>query len=93
MKKWLPWILTAVFAAWILSAMRPKTEKEFHAREFGKLPVLSIHCTLGSFRPADELILAATRFSGVPAFIELMDLDAIEKLRDPFQKQIEELLS
>lgn len=40
MKKWLPWMLTAVFAAWILSALVPKKEKVFHTREFGKLPVL-----------------------------------------------------
>ena len=40
MKKWLPWILTGVFAVWILSALAPKKEKEFHTREFGKLPVL-----------------------------------------------------
>jgi ABC-type transport system involved in cytochrome c biogenesis permease subunit len=40
MKRWLPWIITALFAAWMVSALRPKPEKEFHTREFGKLPVL-----------------------------------------------------
>ena len=40
MKKWVPWILTAVFAAWIISALFPKRDKEFHTREFGRLPVL-----------------------------------------------------
>ncbi len=40
MKRWLPWILTAVFAAWSLSAMRARPDKEFHLTEFGRLPVL-----------------------------------------------------
>jgi len=36
----LPWVLTALVAAGILSTLRPKPETGFHAREFGKLPVL-----------------------------------------------------
>jgi ABC-type transport system involved in cytochrome c biogenesis permease subunit len=40
MKKYLPWILLAVFAVEVLVALRPKTESGFHTREFGKLPVL-----------------------------------------------------
>ena len=38
----------------------------------GPVPVVSIESRIPSFRPADELILMATRFSGVPAFIELI---------------------
>ncbi|MDE3068469.1 MAG: cytochrome c biogenesis protein CcsA [Verrucomicrobiota bacterium] len=40
MKKFLPWILVAVFAAWVLSTLREKPQAGFHTREFGKLPVL-----------------------------------------------------
>jgi ABC-type transport system involved in cytochrome c biogenesis permease subunit len=41
MKKHLPWIFTAVFAAWIGAVFFPRPEKEgFHIREFGQLPVL-----------------------------------------------------
>ena len=40
MKKYLPWILFAIFATEALVALRPKTESGFHMREFGKLPVL-----------------------------------------------------
>lgn len=36
----LPWILVAVFAAWVISAFRPPEEKAFKLSEFGKLPVL-----------------------------------------------------
>ena len=40
MKKWAPWILTAIFAAWILGDVRTPTETGFHLSEFGRLPVL-----------------------------------------------------
>ena len=40
MKKWIPWILAAVFAAWVLSTLHEPPEAGFHTREFGKLPVL-----------------------------------------------------
>src|SRR5439155_14638372 len=36
----LPWVAAALAAAGILSTMRSKPETGFHAREFGKLPVL-----------------------------------------------------
>ena len=36
----LPWILVALFAAWVLSAFRPPKEQGFKLSEFGKLPVL-----------------------------------------------------
>jgi hypothetical protein len=60
--------------------------------EFKKLPVLTITSTLNSFRPADDLITAATAFSGVPAFIELLDLNSIRQPADPLQSRLETLL-
>jgi hypothetical protein len=60
--------------------------------ESGKLPFATITSCLPSFRPADDLILAATEFSGVPAFIELIDIDAVEQLRDPLKQRVETLL-
>src|ERR1039458_9074184 len=41
MKKWLPWILTGVFAAWILSGLQaPKPVNGFDMAAWGRLPVL-----------------------------------------------------
>jgi hypothetical protein len=62
-----------------------------HFPETGKLPFASIVSCIPSFRPSDELILAATEFSGVPAFIELVDLQALETMRDPLKQRIEAL--
>src|SRR5436190_11864826 len=38
--------------------------------ETGKLPFVTVSSSLPSIRPSDDLILAATEFSGVQAFIE-----------------------
>jgi ABC-type transport system involved in cytochrome c biogenesis permease subunit len=41
MKKWLPWILAAIFAAWFLSGIEPpKAKNGFDIAGFGRLPVL-----------------------------------------------------
>lgn len=57
-----------------------------------KLPLTTVTSGIGSFRPADDLIRAATNFSGVPAFIELIDIDALSGLKDPLKTRIEEHL-
>jgi hypothetical protein len=60
---------------------------------FGKLPLVTITAQLPVFRPADDLILGAVSFSGVPAFIELIDLEAVRSLEDPLKTRIEALLA
>ncbi|HSU56238.1 MAG TPA: hypothetical protein VLT36_19420 [Candidatus Dormibacteraeota bacterium] len=55
------------------------------------LPVVTITSCLTSFRPADDLIQAATAFSGVPAFIELLDLDALKSPRDGLREKLDQL--
>ena len=60
--------------------------------ELPRLPLVTITSCLPSFRPTDDLILAATAFSGVPAFIELVDVDAVKSPKDTLKEKIEELL-
>jgi hypothetical protein len=56
------------------------------------LPVVTITSCLTSFRPADDLIQAATAFSGIPAFIELLHVETLRQPMDPLQARIEALL-
>ena len=58
----------------------------------GALPFITLNACLPSFRPADNLILMATRFSGVSNFVELIDIDAVNTLQDPLRSRLEELL-
>lgn len=61
--------------------------------ELKGLPVVTITSCLTSFRPADELISAAVAFSGVPAFIELIDLEHAKNPRDLLKERLEKLLN
>jgi hypothetical protein len=58
----------------------------------GDLPLVTIRSCLPSFRPADNLMLTAIRFSGVPAFIELIDIEALNTIQDPLKLRIEKIL-
>jgi hypothetical protein len=58
----------------------------------GALPLVTLSACVPSFRPADNLILMATRFSGVSNFVELIDVEAVHTLEDPLKLRIEELL-
>lgn len=51
MKRWIPIILTAAMALWVLSTLRHAPETGFHTREFGRLPVLMG----GRFQPFDSV--------------------------------------
>ena len=63
-----------------------------HVPDVPKLPLTTITFGLPSFRPADDLIVAATNFSGVPAFVEVLDTEALTELHDPLKARIAELL-
>lgn len=56
------------------------------------LPVITITSCLASFRPADDLIHAATAFSGVPAFIELIDINSAQTPKDILKEKLEKLV-
>jgi len=57
------------------------------------VPFVTFSVQLPSFRPSDDLLLTATRLSGIPAFIEVIDPEAIRGLEDPLRMQIEALLT
>jgi hypothetical protein len=58
----------------------------------GDLPLVTVRSCLPSFRPSDDLMLNAIRFSGVPAFIELIDIEALSTLPDPLKLRMEKIL-
>jgi hypothetical protein len=60
--------------------------------QLGELPLITLRAALPAFRPSDAVIATAIRFSGVPAFIELIDVAALPELRDPLRQRIESAL-
>jgi hypothetical protein len=75
----------------LLADLRYRVEKE-KVPGLGELPVTTIAAPISSLRPADELILSATRLSGVPAFIELIDPISVPQLPDPLKEEVQALL-
>jgi hypothetical protein len=61
--------------------------------ELHGLPVVTIKFALPSFRPDDSLIMKATNLSGVPAFIELLDVNIVRAMSDPIKAELERLIS
>jgi hypothetical protein len=57
------------------------------------LTLTTLSCNLPSFRPSDDLILAAIGFSGVPSFVELIEIHAAMEIKDPFRTQMEAALA
>lgn len=51
MKKWLPWIIVVVFAAWVAGSLHMPPDKDWAYGEFGRLPVISE----GRVKPFDSL--------------------------------------
>jgi hypothetical protein len=60
--------------------------------ELKGLPLVTATYILASYRPPDELISAAIAFSGVRAFIELIDLEAARSPKTALALRIDEVL-
>jgi hypothetical protein len=75
----------------LFADLRYQLQTEY-SPDLPKLPLTTITFGLPSFRPTNDLILAATTFSGIPAFIELIDTDAAARLPDPLRARLQELV-
>ncbi len=51
MKKWLPWIIVALFAAWVVGTLFEPSDKDFSYVLFGRIPVVAN----GRVQPLDSL--------------------------------------
>lgn len=56
--------------------------------EFGRLPVTFVTSTISTIRPPDEVILESTEISGRDFFEEIVDLDSVREMKDPFREQL-----
>ncbi len=53
--------------------------------ELGGLPVVLLKAPVECFLPPDDFILQITQLSGISAFQEIVDLDAVENIPDPLK--------
>lgn len=60
--------------------------------ELPGVPITTVTSCLSSFCPPEELVQQVTAFSGVPSFIELIDVETLRQPRDPLRDKIAPLL-
>lgn len=61
--------------------------------EFGKIPFVIVSCPVRTIRPDDELIIQSTELSGAPIFEEIVNIEDIEQLNDPYKEQLINLIN
>ncbi|MFO8112120.1 MAG: hypothetical protein R6T92_06380 [Desulfosalsimonadaceae bacterium] len=64
-------------------------EVEFKkCEELGGLPLVLVKAPIESFLPSNEFIANVTQLSGIPAFQEIIDVDAPENMPDPLKESL-----
>jgi hypothetical protein len=58
--------------------------------DLGGLPVVVMKVPLETFLPPDHFILEVTQLSGIPAFQEIIDLEAFENMPDPLKESLKD---
>lgn len=57
------------------------------------LRVVRLKAPIQSFLPPDEFIRQVTQLSGIPAFQDIIDLDAIKNISDPLRESLENIIT
>jgi hypothetical protein len=59
--------------------------------EFGQLPITRVGIEIATRRPSDDVVLESAELTGMDAFEEVVDVDDIERLRDPMKERLLEI--
>jgi hypothetical protein len=60
--------------------------------DLGGLPAVILTAPLETFLPPDEFIAEITQLSGIPAFQEIISVDAVKNIPDPLRDALQELV-
>ena len=60
--------------------------------DLGKLSVVVLKAPVQTFLPPDDFILQVTQLSGIPAFQEIIDLEAVENILDSLKETLKNLI-
>ncbi|MBV8378501.1 MAG: hypothetical protein JO279_16005 [Verrucomicrobia bacterium] len=75
----------------ILSELRYDVTSLTHPG-LSSLPLVVLQSHISTFLPPESVIAAATELSGIDAFIELIDVEAMRQISDPFKLRISQLI-
>jgi hypothetical protein len=60
--------------------------------DLGNLPVIVLKAPVQTFLPPDDFILQVTQLSGIPAFQEIIDLEAVENILDSLKETLKNII-
>jgi hypothetical protein len=60
--------------------------------ELGKLPITVVSCAVPTLLPPDETVIESAEISGMNAFEEVVDVEAMLALRDPMRERLADLV-
>ena len=61
--------------------------------EFGELPVTRIGIGISTHRPSDAVVVESAELTGIDTFEEVVDIDDVDSLTDPFKARLMEIAS
>jgi len=61
--------------------------------QFGNLPAVLITAPLDTFLPNNSFVQEVTQLSGIPAFQEIIDLDAVDNFPDTMKDRLNALVN
>lgn len=64
----------------------------YHIPDLGNLPAVMLTAPLATFLPPDAFITEVTQLSGIPAFQEIIEREAVDNLPDPLRDEIRSLI-
>jgi hypothetical protein len=61
--------------------------------EFGELPITRISIDISTHRPSDEVVVESAELTGMDTFEEVVNVDDIARVPDPFKERLMEIAS
>jgi hypothetical protein len=61
--------------------------------ELGELPLTVLVSAIPTMRPSDDVVVQSTEMTGTSAFQEVVDVDRVRDLSDPFRIRVAEILA
>jgi hypothetical protein len=75
----------------LLAGLRYRVEVR-RSPELGDLPLVTVSAPFATVRPPDNLVTVASGLAGGATFAEVLDLETVQKLRDPLREDVAVIL-
>jgi hypothetical protein len=75
----------------LLAGLRYRVEVR-RSQELGDLPLVTVSSPIATLRPPDNLVTVASGLAGGASFAEVLDVNSVKNLQDPFREEVATIL-